>query len=144
MEQYLRAPLFPYPPVLIITSEASYESTVMEKKYAKTKTKKRPPYAKKRASILPASDSELRPRRSSGVRLAYTDPSGERQRAPSTPRWDPLLLLFKQKSEHTYIKKNLLLFLTFSALVANPKKTTLHGGQSRSWSTEWGGKKEEK
>ena len=24
----------------------------------------------------------------------------------------------------------LLLFLTFSALVANPKKTTLHGGQS--------------
>ena len=25
----------------------------------------------------------------------------------------------------------LLLFLTFSALVANPKKTTLHGGQSR-------------
>ena len=28
----------------------------------------------------------------------------------------------------------LLLFLTFSALVANPKKTTLHGGQSRSWS----------
>ena len=39
MEQYLRAPLFPYPPVLIITSEASYESTVMEKKYAKTKQK---------------------------------------------------------------------------------------------------------
>ena len=30
----------------------------------------------------------------------------------------------------------LLLFLTFSALVANPKKTTLHGGQSRSWSAE--------
>ena len=29
-----------------------------------------------------------------------------------------------------------LLFLTFSALVANPKKTTLHGGQSRSWSAE--------
>ena len=37
--------------------------------------------------VLPASDSELRPRRRSGVRLAYTDPSGERQRAPSTPRW---------------------------------------------------------
>ena len=30
----------------------------------------------------------------------------------------------------------LLLFLTFSSLVANPKKTTLHGGQSRSWSAE--------
>ena len=30
-------------------------------------------YAKKRAPILPASDSELRPRRSSGFRLAYTD-----------------------------------------------------------------------
>ena len=39
--------------------------------------------------ILSASDSELRRRRSSGVRLAYTDPSGERQRAPSTPRWGP-------------------------------------------------------
>ena len=33
-----------------------------------------------------------------------------------------------------------LLFLTFSALVANPKKTTLHGGQSRSWSAEQGKK----
>ena len=32
-------------------------------------------------------------------------------------------------------------FLTFSALVANPKKTTLHGGQSRSWSAEQGKKK---
>ena len=32
----------------------------------------------------------------------------------------------------------LLLFLTFSALVANPKKTTLHGGQSRLWSAEQG------
>ena len=32
----------------------------------------------------------------------------------------------------------LLLFLTFSVLVANPKKTTLHGGQSRSWSVEQG------
>ena len=31
-----------------------------------------------------------------------------------------------------------LLFLTFSVLVANPKKTTLHGGQSRSWSAEQG------
>ena len=33
-----------------------------------------------------------------------------------------------------------MLFLTFSALVANPKKTTLHGGQSRSWSAEQGKK----
>ena len=32
----------------------------------------------------------------------------------------------------------LLLFLTFSVFVANPKKTTLHGGQSRSWSAEQG------
>ena len=37
-----------------------------------------------------------------------------------------------------------LLFLTFSALVANPKKTTLHGGQSRSWSAEQGEKKKKK
>ena len=35
----------------------------------------------------------------------------------------------------------LLLLLTFSALVANPEKTTLHGGQSRSWSAEQGKKK---
>ena len=34
-----------------------------------------------------------------------------------------------------------MLFLTFSALVANPKKTILHGGQSRSWSAEQGKKK---
>ena len=33
---------------------------------------------------------------------------------------------------------------TFSALVANPKKTTLHGGQSRSWSAEQGKKEKEK
>ena len=38
----------------------------------------------------------------------------------------------------------LLLFLAFSALVANPKKTTLHGGQSRSWSAEQGKKEKEK
>ena len=38
----------------------------------------------------------------------------------------------------------LLLFLAFSALVANPKKTTLHGGQSRSWSAEQGEKKKKK
>ena len=38
----------------------------------------------------------------------------------------------------------LLLFLTFSALVAKSKITTLHGGQSRSWSAEQGKKKKEK
>ena len=38
------------------------------------------------------------------------------------------------------VKMIYLLFLTFSALVANPKKTTLHGGQSRSWSAEQGKK----
>ena len=37
-----------------------------------------------------------------------------------------------------------LLFLTFSALVANPEKTSLHGGQSRSWSAEQGKKKKKK
>ena len=51
---------------------------------------------------------------------------------------------------HTYtymhtIKLLLLwLFLAFSALVASPKKTTLHGGQSRSWSAEQGKKEKEK
>ena len=34
-----------------------------------------------------------------------------------------------------------LLFLTFSVLVANPKKTTLHGGQSRSWSAILSGRR---
>ena len=38
-----------------------------------------------------------------------------------------------------------LLFLTFSALlVANPKKTNLHDGQSRSWSAEQEKKKKKK
>ena len=37
-----------------------------------------------------------------------------------------------------------VVFLSFSALVANPKKTTLHGGQSRSWSAEQGKKEKEK
>ena len=41
-------------------------------------------------------------------------------------------------------QKLLLLFLTFSALVANPKKTTSHGGQSRSWSAEQGKKRKRK
>ena len=36
-----------------------------------------------------------------------------------------------------YINSNILLFFTFSVLVANPKKTTLHGGQSRSWSADF-------
>ena len=48
-------------------------------------------------------------------------------------------VLFKEKSLFKE-KYELLLFLTFSALVANPKKTTLHGGQSRSWSAEQGKK----
>ena len=68
---------------------------VRKKKYAKKSTQKK--YEKKRApspsslEILPASDSELRLRRSSsGVRLACRDPSGERQRARSTPQqWGP-------------------------------------------------------
>ena len=38
----------------------------------------------------------------------------------------------------------LFFFLTFSALVASPRKTTLHGGQSRSWSAEQGKKKKKK
>ena len=42
------------------------------------------------------------------------------------------------KPQVLFKEKSLLLFLTFSALVANPKKTTLHGGQSRSWSAEQG------
>ena len=37
-----------------------------------------------------------------------------------------------------------LLFLILSALVANPKKTTLHGGQFRSWSAEQGKEEKEK
>ena len=39
------------------------------------------------------------------------------------------------------IGEKLLLFLTFSASVANPKKTALHGSQFRSWSVEQGKKK---
>ena len=35
-------------------------------------------------------------------------------------------------------------FLTFSVLVDNPKKTTSHGSQSRSWSAEQGKKKKKK
>ena len=41
-------------------------------------------------------------------------------------------------------QEELLLFLTFSALVAHPKKTTLHGGQPRSWSAEQGKKEKKK
>ena len=46
--------------------------------------------------------------------------------------------MYPVMGEKTNVKT---LFLTFSALVANPKKTTLHGGQSRSWSAEQGKKK---
>ena len=42
---------------------------------------------------------------------------------------------------YTYINQ---LLLTSRALVANPKKTTLHGGQSRSWSAEQGKKGKKK
>ena len=41
-------------------------------------------------------------------------------------------------SEHPPVRGEKLLFITFSVSVANPKKTTLHGGQSRSWSAEQG------
>ena len=44
--------------------------------------------------------------------------------------------LYKYINHYYVVVK--LLFLTFSVLVANPKKTTLHGGQSRSWSAEQG------
>ena len=48
------------------------------------------------------------------------------QNAPRPSEYPPVLLLLS------------LLFLTFSVMVANPKKTTLHGGQSHSWSAEQG------
>ena len=55
-----------------------------------------------------------------------------------------LVMVFGDFSDFSHQVLNscymLLLFLTFSALVANPKKTTLHGGQSRSWSAEQGKK----
>ena len=44
----------------------------------------------------------------------------------------------------TQFKRKLLFLTFFSALVANPKKTTLHGGQSRSWFAEQGKKKKKK
>ena len=50
----------------------------------------------------------------------------------------------RQNLCRTHVLGLLLLFLTFSALVANPKKTTLHGGQSRSWSAEQGKKRKKK
>ena len=60
----------------------------------------------------------------------------------------PGIILLTQCYHHRGTRFNyamlLLLFLTFSALVANPKKTTLHGGQSRSWSAEQGKKEKEK
>ena len=49
----------------------------------------------------------------------------------------PTVTLYTYINHHVGTPK---LFLTFSALVADPKKTTLHGGQSRSWSAEQGNK----
>ena len=88
--------------VLLISSEASYQSTVMEKKVRKKtcavhkKNVRRRPLAKRSfrraiassvhaaavgsaypTHIFPASGSEHRPRHG-GARLAYRDPSGER------------------------------------------------------------------
>ena len=52
-----------------------------------------------------ASASEHRPRRSGGIRLAYTDPPGERQRAPFTSRCGhpnlPGAVIYLGKSEPT-------------------------------------------
>ena len=59
----------------------------------------------------------------------------------SPPQADFFWGLPEQRYGKTFPFVLLLLFLTFSALVANPKKTTLHGGQSRSWSAEQGKKR---
>ena len=61
--------------------------------------------------------------------------AGRPLRPPSNPQPKPFALIIVT---HTLLLLLLLLllFLTFSALVANLKKTTLHGGQSRSWSAE--------
>ena len=54
----------------------------------------------------------------------------------------PTVTLYTYINHHVGTPK---LFLAFSALlVANSKKTTLHGGQSRSWSAEQGNKEKEK
>ena len=53
-----------------------------------------------------------------------------------TSRWTGLELTWETIRGSRLL---LLLFLTFSALVANPEKITLHGGQPRSWSPEHGG-----
>ena len=83
---------------VLIDGDGKKVRKIIQNKNTKKKIRKKKS-AKNRApspaslEILPASDSELRPRRSSGVRLAYIDPpSGERQRAPSTPRWGPSTL----------------------------------------------------
>ena len=55
-----------------------------------------------------------------------------------------VFIRLRSRVGHACLLLLLLLFLTFSALVANPKKTTLHGGQSRSWSAEQGKKEKEK
>ena len=52
----------------------------------------------------------------------------------------PTFTLYTYINHHVGTPK---LFLTFSAFVANPKKTTLHGGRSRSWSSEEENKEKE-
>ena len=53
---------------------------------------------------------------------------------------EPTFTLYTYINHHVGTPK---LFLAFSALVVNPKKTTLHGGQSRSWSAEQENKEKE-
>ena len=75
----------------------------------------------------------------------YTNGSGHMQvLAQYTYSSASVVLTGVVPTEKKIRKTLLLLFLTFSALVANPKKTTLHGGQSRSWSAEQGKKEKEK
>ena len=53
--------------------------------------------------------------------------------------------MLKAPTGQLLVVVNTVLFLTFSVLVTNPKKTTLHAaGQSRSWSAEQGKKKSKK
>ena len=80
------------------TSVASFQSWVMEKivrklltnqileDYSYLPTALVFPFWRLELLIDAVSASEHRPRRSSGVRIAYTNPSGERHRAPSTPQ----------------------------------------------------------
>ena len=80
------------------------------------------------------------------LRLNLVLPYGIPPETARSYRRREVIQLFTEKSERAYEcrpsehppvrGKQLLLFLTSSVLVANPKKTTLHGGQSRSWSAE--------